>query len=696
MPTDSQRIAQLEQLSDRQREYLLARGKGMSIDKIAESLSVSQGAVKKALSRIYASLELDPALSPTARAQAINRYADLLQAMGGVTGRPGERTSEGAEGEEGHNRDEAEGDPRSMLMVLEDEIELLRGVALVRVEPDPFGLPGDLPGDLPGQRRRRQRLLVSVLGGTLVIGLLLGALLTFLLTLDGQPPEAAATPADILAPLAGPPQAEVPARLIRSEEADPLPEESPAAPSPTTIAAAIPADHISRCGEEEPTQERAEFRFVYSQGLLFFDQESAEEIVPGDWVRSLQITEEGLWIGYADEESGGSGGLSYNEQAGWYNCNFVPGVTGRHINDIEIDQNGFVWVATDGAGISYFDGEGWHTFDQSNGLPTNMVYGLFVDETNQIWAATWEGVALYSEGRWQVPYTVSNNTLANNRVHSVLFDSQQNIWVGHISTGLSVYNNQEGRWTFYRAQTSPLGGDEVRDLLLQTGPEGDLVWIATGDGGITRYQDGEWTRFTTQEGLPHNQVYNLSLDHFGRVWAATEGGVTYYDGNEWLIYHRLPARDVAIGSCRECFMDEEKVWTATAGYGLTFSRLPLPEPVIDVLDVRHPQEVAPGESFLVEIEVAPRVPYQLRQDRGDFLGSLLDSEEERLGAWVHIPVQGTVLPGVPFTFVDYDNPIVAPDLPEGVEAQTITLTWRVWMRTRYVGPPIEVTFTVRR
>lgn len=663
----------------------------MSIGEIAQSLSVSPGAVKKALGRIYVALEMDPGLSPTARAQAISRYADLLPHGPGSATDRATGMGRDARGEDTGEDTTVTADPRFMLMLMEDEVELLQGTALVRVDQSPFGFPDDLPG----QRQRRRRLMVSVLGGTLALGLLLGGLLTVLflpgLLPSGEPPVEVAA-AETATPLAQPDQSRGLIPVSDGGAEGTLPEEPVPDPSPT----AVPVVHVSRCGEDEPPQERAGFQFVYSQGLLFYSQESAEGIVPGNHLRSLRITDEGLWIGYANGAAGGPGGLSYNEREGWYNCNFAPGVAGRHINDIAVDRNGFIWVATDGAGISYFDGEIWHTFDESNGLPTPLTYGLFVDDANRIWAATWEGVALFSEGRWTVPYTASNNTLVNNRVHSLLFDSGQDIWVGYISAGLSLYNNREGRWSSFNTANSPLGGDEVRDLLLQRGPEGDSVWIATGDGGVTRYQEGTWTVFTTAEGLPHNQVYNLALDHFDRVWAATEGGVAYYDGDEWLIYHRLPARDVAVGPCQECFMDVDKVWTATVGHGLTFSRLPLPEPVIDVLDVRYPQEVAPGERFLVEFDVAPRSPYELRQDRGDFLGSLLDEEADRLGAWMHIPVQGTVLPGVPFIFVDYDNPIVAPDLPDGVEEQTFTLTWRVWMRTRYVGPPIQVTFTVRR
>jgi hypothetical protein len=59
-------------------------------------------------------------------------------------------------------------------------------------------------------------------------------------------------------------------------------------------------------------------------------------------------------------------------------------------------------------------------------------------------------------------------------------------------------------------------------------------------------------------------------------------------------------------------------------------------------------------------------------------------------------VKGTIEPGQPFVFTDFDNYFIAPQLTSGEQEHTFISTWRVWMFTRYTGPPIHISFTVRR
>ena len=180
------------------------------------------------------------------------------------------------------------------------------------------------------------------------------------------------------------------------------------------------------------------------------------------------------------------------------------------------------------------------------------------------------------------------------------------------------------------------------------------------------------------------------------MWAATDQGVYYFDG-AWQTYHTLPAVDVAVGlTCTDCAINDEHVWTATTATGLTHSRIPLPDQVIQVIDVRAPAVVAPGESFRPEITVSPLSPYTLDESRGDFLSNIDADPANRFGAYPLIKVVGLVSSGEPFTFTDYDNSFVAPELGPDETERTFTSTWRVWMQTRYVGEPIRITFIVRK
>ncbi|RMD99250.1 MAG: hypothetical protein D6814_05920, partial [Calditrichaeota bacterium] len=47
-----------------------------------------------------------------------------------------------------------------------------------------------------------------------------------------------------------------------------------------------------------------------------------------------------------------------------------------------------------------------------------------------------------------------------------------------------------------------------------------------------------WVKFTTEEGLPSNRVYQVLETKTGFVWAITDMGVAWYDGYAW---HSVPA-----------------------------------------------------------------------------------------------------------------------------------------------------------
>jgi hypothetical protein len=479
---------------------------------------------------------------------------------------------------------------------------------------------------------------------------------------------------------------------------------SPALPStPTVEATSVPdatvsivPSHISICGEVGPIESEVVPEFRPSENVILYTRENSNGAVLGNAVRKLNINSQGLWVGYASSGEEASGGLGFFNKAHWISCNQTPGITDRHINDIEITEDGTIWVAADPFGVSMYEEGVWQTFTTEDGLPDNATYDITLDRHGQVWVATYEGVAVFEGKNWSVPYSVVNQTLFNNHAHSIAFDSQDNIWVGHIDAGISRYDAASGQWLHHTDDR--LGSLTVRDIFVReaTDEHPESVWIATDGGGVSQYESGEWRRYGVEDGLPSDKVIGLAVDRYDRIWAATAAGVTYFDGERWDLYHHLPATDVAIGpACEGCPIDDDQIWTATFNDGLTYSRLPLDDGGVDVINVSHPKVLAPGENFRPEFTVAPRSPYQLREDRGDQLVHVDQDEFYRFGAHTHMKVTGTVQPGEPFVFTDRNTLFRAPELAPGEEEKTFTSTWRVWMHTRFVGPPIEVTFTVR-
>lgn len=517
-----------------------------------------------------------------------------------------------------------------------------------------------------------------------------------------------------------------------------LPTSTPAATTPATalLTATLPSptstavSAASVCGETEQIPvDLGVPRFVRSQGLSRFTVKNTPGLL-NDTVRSLAIDRSGLWIGYFSTEKNSANGLAHYDKKSLANCDLTKIIAVQNINALAVSQSGKLWVGAEKDGIASFDGKQWTAYTKHNGLPSNEIYGLTIDDQDNVWAGTWEGVAKFDGTSWSVPYQAQNDTIFNNHISFIAFDSEKNIWVGHISDGVSEYRQKDNKWIHYTTQNG-LAGDKMRAIIVRPKSEQqpESVWFATADGGISRVEDGTWITYQVEDGLPSNAVSDLALDRYGRIWATTDKGVSYFDDKIWKLYDSLDTTTIAIGnSCptdAPCPFDDDQVLTSTPEMGLTHSRLPLPVSVIEVLKIcfvttqreericptlepsfdtslsesiitaTFPSALKPDDTLRFEITVSPQTTYQLREDRGDFISNTDADDFNLFNAWPSIGVKGTVEPGEPYLFTDYDNPFIAPQLPAGVQEKQFTSTWRVWMHTRYVGPYIHLVFTVK-
>ena len=670
METRNTKLSRLRSLSAREREVVRALCTKGSYPEVATHLSIAERTVQFHLGNIYGKLGLAE-LEKAAKQRELGTYCpllDLLDDLAPDSAAPAESESVQVD------------DERSLPVDLRAQPASTAEAATVPLPAEAEALPEAATTPI---RRQANLRVVAIAAVILLVGF---ALLWFGMLLRVNSGELdVATPSPTVA--AG---AAASATAIG---------ETPSA-SPTAKAVAV-------CGEVGRVAAPAADRFVRHQGVSSFTVENTEGAVLNNKVRSLTVDRTGLWIGYFATDQNESNGVGHYDKKTWANCNQPSGaelLAAKNINAIKVDKQGQVWTANEKGGVSMFDGSRWHTYTTDDGLPTNESFGLTIDEADNVWVATWEGVAKFDakSKRWSVPYRVEDGTIFNNHIGAIAFGSGGDIWVGHLMRrGVSHYRASEGKWAHYTSETGELSGDNVFSIAVRPPDSAsggqELIWIGT-DNGVTKFEAGEWTSYGIEDGLPGNTVEAVAIDPFNRVWAATSGGVAYLRDGMWTTYTTIPSHTLGFGpECTGCPFDGDHVWVGSDTFGLTHSRIPLTATdVIDVISVEYPKIVAPGQRFRAEITLSPRAPYQLREDRGDFLSNIDESDDNLFGAWIHMPVKGIIEPGQRFTFTDYDLPFVAPQLAEGEQERTFTSTWRVWMFTRYVGPPIPITFTVRR
>jgi signal transduction histidine kinase/ligand-binding sensor domain-containing protein len=127
-----------------------------------------------------------------------------------------------------------------------------------------------------------------------------------------------------------------------------------------------------------------------------------------------------------------------------------------------------------------------------SGIPQNTVYSILQTRDGYLWFTTLDGLVRFDG----VTFTIFNKSntpgLNSNRFNSLLEDGNGNLWIG------------------------------------------------TDDGGLSRYDDGKFTTYTTEDGLPHNQVKALFSDNEGRLVVSMRGGLISWTGDRFTTY-ALPA-----------------------------------------------------------------------------------------------------------------------------------------------------------
>ena len=186
------------------------------------------------------------------------------------------------------------------------------------------------------------------------------------------------------------------------------------------------------------------------------------------------------------------------------------------------------------AGLLVFDGEDWRSIEVANsGLLSDTVRSVTVDRRRGLWLGTDGGAYYfpYFNPGGNVVLDAARAGLAANTVLDVSTDSGQIVLLALQDAGLAQY-------------IQPVFGST----------RGSLSAVAVGP-----------------DGLPSRDVRSavLASDRPPRIWAATDAGLSHFDGRVWVtIDHRdgLPSRDVTAVA-----VAGSELWVGTAGHGLAAS-----------------------------------------------------------------------------------------------------------------------------
>ncbi len=169
----------------------------------------------------------------------------------------------------------------------------------------------------------------------------------------------------------------------------------------------------------------------------------------------------------------------------------------------------------------------WHVLDirkQPQGLPQNSVYAILQTSDGYIWVGTKQGLARFDG----VHFTTfdGHQQLRESEVQALLEGDDSSLWIATFGGGVSRY--KDGQFTTYTTKEG-LAGDY--SVALCKDPEG-AIWIGSLSGA-SRFKDGRITSYTVKDGLVDEGAMALYCDTDGSVWiAARSGGLSKFQNGK--------------------------------------------------------------------------------------------------------------------------------------------------------------------
>jgi ligand-binding sensor domain-containing protein len=268
-------------------------------------------------------------------------------------------------------------------------------------------------------------------------------------------------------------------------------------------------------------------------------------------------------------------GLLIGEPAagGVIRFHFADGVPRVSISGIHLEPAGDVWFGC-GKSLCHLASSGLETFGAREGLPEDQWSVILRDRLGMLWVRGLQHLyvcpprsrAFFARDKGLPQATNFAVDLALDREGTVL-----------VSTDLGLARWIDGKWNMV-GSAQGLASDAVSSVLEDR--EGSL-WIGLWGAGLARWLgNGEWTKWTTDDGLGNNIVWAIRRQRSGGILAGTDNGLVRLDENGRLPPKLWRIKDGLGGNkVKSLAVDADgTVWIGTAPGGV--SRL---DPVTDRL-----------------------------------------------------------------------------------------------------------------
>jgi ligand-binding sensor domain-containing protein/serine phosphatase RsbU (regulator of sigma subunit) len=265
-------------------------------------------------------------------------------------------------------------------------------------------------------------------------------------------------------------------------------------------------------------------------GIARFDGKSFKLFTKDEGLVSNEITcitqdkDKQLWIA-------SNQGVSCFDGRTFKNYTTKEGLRSNNVQQIFIDDKNKIWLATDN-GINVFDGKEFKSITKQEGLKSENVFTITQDKKGNMWfGLSQSGIVKYENDKL---INYSGTEIYNKRsFFSSFTDSEGNIWFGGTDEqGILKYNGKKFEQI---KEFENLALDQIGHI---TEDKQNNIWFATAHGAV-KYnpKNKTYQQFEQNNGLSSNSVQTFCVDYEGNIWIGTfAGGVDLFKNQAIINY----------------------------------------------------------------------------------------------------------------------------------------------------------------
>ena len=216
---------------------------------------------------------------------------------------------------------------------------------------------------------------------------------------------------------------------------------------------------------------------------------------------------------------------------------------------IQSSQDSLIYIGSDAPGITIYNRQTkhfiqWKDVRGSNNYPSfGSVHCILNDKDGSVWLGLNEAGLVHlkleetgGDGEriaWlkQYKYDGSNGGPGSNVIYSLARGNDGLLWIGCRYGGLSVFNEQTGRFRTIKALSYPgsLSNNDVLSLYLDAR---NRLWIGTSFGlnwvdetSAALLATPTFNQLYAEDGLPNNTIHAINGDKNGNIWLSTNKGL---------------------------------------------------------------------------------------------------------------------------------------------------------------------------